>query len=79
MKLRILGCGTSSGVPRIGNDWGACRDGCRRAHKGVDVIGTRLQPILAIRVFDRLRILAAWAVGERAGADATGSAIDSRT
>lgn len=24
MKLRILGCGTSSGVPRIGDDWGAC-------------------------------------------------------
>ena len=24
MKLRILGCGTSAGVPRIGNDWGAC-------------------------------------------------------
>ncbi|HEX4761504.1 MAG TPA: MBL fold metallo-hydrolase [Sphingomicrobium sp.] len=24
MKLRILGCGTSFGVPRIGNDWGAC-------------------------------------------------------
>ena len=24
MKLRILGCGPSSGVPRIGNDWGAC-------------------------------------------------------
>lgn len=24
MKLRILGCGTSSGVPRIGNDWGLC-------------------------------------------------------
>lgn len=24
MKLRVLGCGTSSGVPRIGNDWGAC-------------------------------------------------------
>ena len=24
MKLRILGCGTSSGVPRIGNDWGRC-------------------------------------------------------
>lgn len=24
MKLTILGCGTSSGVPRIGNDWGAC-------------------------------------------------------
>ncbi len=24
MKIRILGCGTSSGVPRIGNDWGVC-------------------------------------------------------
>ncbi|HEX4693759.1 MBL fold metallo-hydrolase [Sphingomonas sp.] len=24
MKVRILGCGTSSGVPRIGNEWGAC-------------------------------------------------------
>jgi phosphoribosyl 1,2-cyclic phosphate phosphodiesterase len=24
VKIRILGCGTSSGVPRIGNDWGDC-------------------------------------------------------
>jgi phosphoribosyl 1,2-cyclic phosphate phosphodiesterase len=24
MKVRILGSGTSSGVPRIGNDWGDC-------------------------------------------------------
>ncbi len=24
LKTVILGCGTSSGVPRIGNDWGAC-------------------------------------------------------
>ena len=24
MKVRILGSGTSSGVPRIGNIWGAC-------------------------------------------------------
>ncbi len=24
MKFTILGCGTSSGVPRIGNDWGEC-------------------------------------------------------
>ncbi|MFL6727144.1 MAG: MBL fold metallo-hydrolase [Sphingomicrobium sp.] len=24
MKIRILGCGTSTGVPRIGNDWGQC-------------------------------------------------------
>lgn len=27
MKIRILGSGTSSGVPRIGNDWGACDPG----------------------------------------------------
>ena len=27
MKIRILGCGTSSGVPRIGNDWGSCDPG----------------------------------------------------
>ncbi|UYY59019.1 MBL fold metallo-hydrolase [Sphingomonas sp. S2-65] len=24
LKIRLLGSGTSSGVPRIGNDWGAC-------------------------------------------------------
>jgi len=24
LRLVILGCGTSSGVPRIGNDWGTC-------------------------------------------------------
>lgn len=24
LKVTILGCGTSSGVPRIGNDWGEC-------------------------------------------------------
>jgi phosphoribosyl 1,2-cyclic phosphate phosphodiesterase len=24
VKVRILGCGTSTGVPRIGNDWGRC-------------------------------------------------------
>ena len=24
MKVRILGCGTSTGVPKIGNDWGCC-------------------------------------------------------
>lgn len=24
LKIRVLGSGTSSGVPRIGNDWGAC-------------------------------------------------------
>ncbi len=24
LKVTILGCGTSGGVPRIGNEWGAC-------------------------------------------------------
>jgi phosphoribosyl 1,2-cyclic phosphate phosphodiesterase len=24
VKVRILGCGTSTGVPKIGNDWGRC-------------------------------------------------------
>ena len=24
LKFTILGCGTSGGVPRIGNQWGAC-------------------------------------------------------
>lgn len=48
MKVRILGCGTSSGVPRIGNDWGACdpaepRNRRRRAsilieHDGIRVL-----------------------------------------
>ena len=30
MKIRILGCGTSTGVPKIGNDWGQCDPNERR-------------------------------------------------
>ena len=47
IKLRILGCGTSFGVPRIGNDWGECdpsnpRNRRRRASILVEEAGTRI-------------------------------------
>jgi phosphoribosyl 1,2-cyclic phosphate phosphodiesterase len=47
VKLRILGCGTSFGVPRIGGDWGACdplerRNRRRRASILVEHNETRL-------------------------------------
>ena len=45
-----------AGPIRYGNDFGACRDGCRRQHKGNDLIGDRLQPLVAMHdgVVDRL-------------------------
>lgn len=47
MKIRVLGCGTSSGVPRIGNQWGACdpdepRNRRRRVSILVEVGGARI-------------------------------------
>jgi phosphoribosyl 1,2-cyclic phosphate phosphodiesterase len=47
VKLRILGCGTSFGVPRIGNDWGQCdpaepRNRRRRVSILVEHQGTRI-------------------------------------
>lgn len=47
MRATILGCGTSSGVPRIGNDWGACdpmdrRNRRRRASILVETSTTRI-------------------------------------
>ena len=47
MKVRILGCGTSFGVPRIGNDWGECdpsepRNRRRRVSILVEHKGTRI-------------------------------------
>ena len=35
------------GAVRYGNDWGNCRDGCARRHQGTDLIGVRMQPLLA--------------------------------
>jgi phosphoribosyl 1,2-cyclic phosphate phosphodiesterase len=47
VKVRILGSGTSSGVPRIGNDWGSCdpndpRNRRTRAALLVEHAGTRI-------------------------------------
>lgn len=47
MKVTILGCGTSSGVPRIGNDWGQCdpsepRNTRRRVSILVETASTRI-------------------------------------
>lgn len=47
LKLTVLGCGTSSGVPRIGNDWGRCdpsnpRNRRRRASILVESATTRI-------------------------------------
>lgn len=64
MKVRILGCGTSTGVPKIGNDWGACdpqepRNFRLRSSILVESVGERLlvdcgpdlrQQLLAARV-----------------------------
>jgi phosphoribosyl 1,2-cyclic phosphate phosphodiesterase len=33
VKVRILGCGTSTGVPKIGNDWGVCDRGEPRNYR----------------------------------------------
>ena len=33
MKVRILGCGTSTGVPKIGNEWGQCDPNEPRNHR----------------------------------------------
>jgi murein DD-endopeptidase MepM/ murein hydrolase activator NlpD len=45
-----------AGPVTYSNDFGACRDGCTRAHKGNDLIGDRLQPVVAMHdgVIDHL-------------------------
>jgi phosphoribosyl 1,2-cyclic phosphate phosphodiesterase len=39
LEVRILGCGTSSGVPRVGNDWGQCdRNNPRNRRRRVSIL-----------------------------------------
>ncbi len=61
MKVTILGCGTSSGVPRIGNDWGLCdpaepRNARRRVSILVETGRTRIlvdtSPDLRMQLLD---------------------------
>lgn len=61
MKVTVLGCGTSSGVPRIGNDWGQCdpaepRNARRRVSILVDSGKTRIlvdtSPDLRMQLLD---------------------------
>ena len=47
LKVTLLGCGTSSGVPRIGNDWGSCdpsepKNARTRASILVETLNTRI-------------------------------------
>jgi hypothetical protein len=35
------------GPVQYSNDWGQCRAGCARRHEGTDLIGVRMQPLLA--------------------------------
>ena len=48
LKIRILGSGTSSGVPRIGNDWGACdpNDSRNRRTRASVLVSTETTTIL---------------------------------
>jgi phosphoribosyl 1,2-cyclic phosphate phosphodiesterase len=61
VKVTILGCGTSSGVPRIGNDWGSCdpaepRNARRRVSILVETDRTRIlvdtSPDLRMQLLD---------------------------
>ena len=46
-ETRVITFPVVGGVS-YGNDWGACRAECTRYHKGNDLIGSRLQPIVAM-------------------------------
>ncbi len=53
LRITILGCGSSTGVPRIGNDWGACDPGNpknrrRRSSVLVEKIGPKGRTVAVI-------------------------------
>jgi len=51
LALTILGCGSSGGVPRVGNDWGACDPANpRNRRRRCSILATRLGPQGATRV-----------------------------
>lgn len=67
LDIRILGCGSSGGVPRIGNSWGACdpsepknrRTRCSIILRGVNAAGATTQVLIDTSPDLREQLLAA--------------------
>ena len=60
LRITILGCGSSTGVPRVGNDWGACnpnnpKNRRRRCSLLVERIGARGRTTVLIDTSPDLR------------------------
>jgi phosphoribosyl 1,2-cyclic phosphate phosphodiesterase len=57
LKITILGCGTSSGVPRIGNDWGACDPAePRNARRRVSILVSTQETTILVDTSPDLRV-----------------------
>jgi phosphoribosyl 1,2-cyclic phosphate phosphodiesterase len=49
MKVTVLGCGTSGGVPRIGNDWGDCNpENPRNTRRRVSILVEHKDTVLLV-------------------------------
>ena len=60
LRITILGCGSSTGTPRVGNDWGACDPGNpknrrRRSSLLVEKIGPDGRTVVVIDTSPDLR------------------------
>jgi len=45
LRITILGCGASMGVPRIGNDWGACNpDNPKNRRRRTSILAEKIAP-----------------------------------